>query len=175
MDMDMVKHYGLHKPVVNPNVETFILTEDDTKGRDGLEPGEMAVRVTRYTERGRLLFLYTGEICNPDEYRKEASWGSRLMSMHFVPRNATRKVLIDPGASPFTAADGNVAQYVNDPSIDLANKRGKRMLGAMDEDAIIIPFRFFHFPMMAVFALRDIPTRREIVTDYGPEYTLLPK
>jgi hypothetical protein len=171
LNTEMVKVLGLRKPVVHPNVETFILTEDDIKGRDGLAPGEKALRVTKFTPRGSLLFLYTGHISNPDEH-EEAGWGSRLMSMTLVPRSATRKVIIDPVASPFTAADGNVGQFANDPSIDLANKRGKRMQGAGQQNAFICPFRFLHFPMTAVFAERDIPPWTEIMVDYGAEYRL---
>ena len=174
LDNNMVDSWGLRKPLINPNVEPFILTEDDTRGREGLKIGELGLRSKAFIHRGEFLCLYTGMVKRPEECSGAAdgSWGNRLMATDLLPGSTLRKIIIDPKASPFTAADGNVGQFANDPSIDLANKCGKRMRGTCEQNAIIIPFRFFHFPMMAVFAERDIPLEMEIMMDYGEDYTL---
>ena len=65
-----------------------------------------------------------------------------------------------------------MAQFANDTSIDLANEEGKRNRGACEENSFFCPFRFLHFPMMALVALRDIRPGEEIVVDYGPRYKL---
>ena len=118
-------------------------------------------------QRGQILCVYAGNYITTGEARRGSAM-DRYMSVDITP-DARDEVIIDPWGSKFDDKEGNV---VNDVTVDMANARGQRNTAAFEQNAIFLPFRFFHFPMMAIIAIRDIGEGKEIGVDYGPNFGL---
>ena len=170
LNVEAVKALGLNKPPVHPGLHPFSLSRATIHDRAGLKPGDIGVFATKKIQRGQILCVYAGNYITTGEARRGSAM-DRYMSVDITP-DARDEVIIDPSGSKFDDKEGNVGHYVNDVTVDMANARGQRNTAAFEQNAIFLPFRFFHFPMMAIIAIRDIGEGKEIGVDYGPNFGL---
>ena len=81
-------------------------------------------------------------------------------------------VYINPARSTLKAEHGNVGLFANDVSMDLKDEHGERNVGAFEPTCEFVPFTFFYFPMVAMFAKSGLGNKQEIAGDYGDDFKI---
>ena len=176
LDMEAFKRLGLNRPPTHPNVAPFVLEDKHIKGRRGLNPGDFGLETTGHVSRLELFTIYAGvymtqEEALTDKATRNVQFATTLVSASDVITEDIY-VYINPARSTLKAEHGNVGLFANDVSMDLKDEHGERNVGAFEPTCEFVPFTFFHFPMVAMFAKSGLGNKQEIAGDYGDDFKI---
>ena len=158
-------------PACRPVVE-----DKHIKGRRGLHPGDFGLETTGHVSRLELFTIYAGvymtqEEALTDKATRNVQFATTLVSASDVITEDIY-VYINPARSTLKAEHGNVGLFANDVSMDLKDEHGERNVGAFEPTCEFVPFTFFYFPMVAMFAKSGLGNKQEIAGDYGDDFKI---